>query len=88
MNSAFVEFISNLADREPETTVADVLDRIMLERQCIEVDGQDAFSLDELAEIERKWRILIRSFEWSPDVLLSDALGERRDPTPWWRAAE
>lgn len=84
MSSAFIEFISNLAYREPETTVADVLVRIMLERQCIEIEGQDAFSLDELAEIERKWRILIRSYQWAPEMLLDEALRDRRSPIRWW----
>lgn len=47
MNSAFVDFIVNLAEMHPETAVAGVLARIMLERHCIEIEGQDAFSPDE-----------------------------------------
>lgn len=88
MNSTFVEFIVNLAQVRPETTVADVLERIMLERHCIEIEGQDAFSPDELSAIERDWRILIRCYRWAPDKRLEAALRDARQPIPWRRLIE
>lgn len=62
MNGAFAHFVLLLVKTHPKTTVADVLERIVLERLYITIEGQDAFSLDELAEIERNWMVLIRRF--------------------------
>ena len=88
MNSALVEFIVNLVETHPETTVADVLERIMLECHCIRIEGQDAFSLGELAEIERHWRVLIRRYRWPPEKRLEAALKDTRGPIQWRRLLE
>lgn len=88
MNSAFIDFIANLAETHPETTVADVLERIMLERQCIEIEGEDAFSPDDLIEIEDKWRVLIHCYSWPPEMPVRDALRQAYNPVRWWRLLE
>lgn len=88
MNSAFVEFIVNLAETRSDSTVADVLERIVLERHCIAIEGQDGYSLEDLKEIERQWRVLIRCYGWPPEKSVEAALRDTRMPIPWWRLAE